>query len=229
MPSNKMARGLAPVGLLLAITVVLVAQTTALHMLAIPEVDLRLPDLHALPLELGRWQAASEGSLEAAVTAYLRPDEYILRDYLDKSSGSSINLFAAHFKSLQNSYGPHSPRVCLPGAGWLIRSSKISTLPVTSTEAIPANEFSLEKSNDRMLVFYWYQNDRRIWAEEFQMKLYLLPDLVRYRRSDVALVRVIAPVRAASHEQERTDSLDFIRTMFPQLKVLLQTAPTQHS
>ena len=72
--------------------------------------------------------------------------------------------------------------VCLPGSGWLVRSSRIRPLPCRDApQGIPVNEYVLEKNNERILVLYWYQNDRNIWAEEFKAKLTLLPDLIRYQ------------------------------------------------
>ncbi len=44
---------------------------------------------------------------------------------------------------------------------------------------IPVNKFVLEKAGQHILVLYWYQNDRNVWAEEFQGKLRLLPDLIQ--------------------------------------------------
>lgn len=181
------------------------------------ERDLPVPGLRQIPMELGTWRALSEQQLDHNVTDYLKPDDYILRDYVNQDAGS-VGLFVAYFKSLQNVYGPHSPRICLPGAGWLIRSSKIDELQVPGrSEPIPVNEYLLEKSEDRILVLYWYQNDRNVWAEEFQAKLKLLPDLLRYRRSDVSLVRLIAPLRGAPSKDALANCVEFTRLAFPKL------------
>jgi EpsI family protein len=204
-------------GLFLPVSLILALQATASRRLSIQERDIPIPALHQLPLEAGKWKAGAEQTLERNVAEYLKPDDYIIRDYVNEGSGNSINLFVAHFKSLQDSYGPHSPRVCLPGAGWLVASSKIETLPVAGrAEPLSVNEYVLEKSGARILVIYWYQNDRDAWAEEFHAKLRLLPDLIRYRRSDVSLVRVIMPLRGAI-ESERASCLEFTRLLFPLL------------
>jgi EpsI family protein len=122
----------------------------------------------------------------------------------------------AYFKSLQNVYGPHSPRICLPGAGWLVTSSKTLNVSVPGrAESIPVNQFTMEKSGDRILVLYWYQNDRDAWAQEFHAKLRLLPDLLRYRRSDVSLVRLITPLRSQTPDAEIANCLEFIRGISP--------------
>jgi EpsI family protein len=217
---SKVARlpGSVGKGILVPVSLILVLQAAALHVLAIPEQDFAVPGLHKLPFEFGVWKALSEQTLEPSVIEYLKPDEYVLRDYLNESAGTVINLFVAYFKSLQNAYGPHSPRVCLPGAGWLVRSSNIKSVEVPGrAEGIPVNEYVLEKSGDRILVVYWYQNDRNIWAEEFQAKLRLLPDLIKYKRSDVSLVRLITPMRGTTPESEWPNSVEFARSIFPTL------------
>lgn len=197
---------------------ILVAQVGAMHVLSIPERKLPNPALQSLPIQLGDWQMASEEALEPEVLQYLKPDSYVLRDYAQRSDNAVINVFVAYFKSLQNSYGPHSPSVCLPGSGWLVRSSSIRPVMVPGyPEGIPVNQFVLEKNNQRILVLYWYQNDRNIWAQEFKAKLTLLPDLIRYRRSDVSLVRLVTPLRAEDITSELRDCQVFARLIFPQL------------
>jgi EpsI family protein len=206
------------IGLLAAACLILVFQASASRMLEIDEHKIGIPGLHDIPWQVGPWKASVEQSIGPEVTAYLKPDEYILRDYVDDRSGAGIGLFVAYFKSLQNTYGPHSPRICLPGSGWLVSSSKVTTIPVPGrAEGIPVNQFSMEKSNQRILVLYWYQNDRDVWAEEYHAKLRLLPDLIRYRRSDVSLVRLIAPMRGPTPDSEFTSCVQFTERIFPLL------------
>src|SRR5579863_9692958 len=126
----------------LPISLVLVMQATALQMLSIPERVLPTPGFHDLPFEIGAWKTTGEQSMEPSVAEYLKPDDYIIRDYIDARSGGGVNLFLAYFRSLQNTYGPHSPSVCLPGAGWLVRSEKIASMRVSGrTVSIPVNQY----------------------------------------------------------------------------------------
>jgi EpsI family protein len=106
----------------------------------------------------------------------------------------------------------------LPGSGWLESSSKVAYLPVPGAAGhIPVNQLTYEKAGTRILVLYWYQNNRNIWAEEFQAKLRLLPDLIKYKRSDVSLVRLIAPLRSNAADTELTNCVQFMSLMFPSL------------
>jgi EpsI family protein len=203
---------LLPAGLILA------AQGGVLHVLSIPEGSVTVPQLGNLPEQLGEWKTISEQSLEPGVQEYLKPDAYIMRDYSNPSSGAAVNLFVAYFKSLQSGYGPHSPAVCLPGSGWLVRDRSVINMSVPGRPAgIPVNKFLLEKAGQRILVLYWYQNDRNVWAEELKGKIMLLPDLIKYKRSDVSLVRLVQPLRGDDPEQALSECKQFTNVMFPAL------------
>jgi len=211
-PSSITKRIFLPICLVLGI------QTVTSRILSIREIKLPTPELHRLPLNLGKWSSPGDLTLDGKVTAYLRPDEYILRDYTGSTDDAPISVFVAYFKSLQDNYGPHSPRVCLPGVGWLVRSSAIKPVRVSGrSDPIEVNQYVLEKSGDRILVLYWYQNDREVWAEEFWAKVRLLPDLMRYGRSDVSLVRLITPIQSAATGSDLKRCADFASVVFPAL------------
>ena len=203
---------------LLPAVLILAAQGAALHVLNIPEQSVPIPQLSKVPVQLGGWKDVSEQSLDPGVQEYLRPDSYILRDYDNPMLGTAANLFVAYFKSIQSGYGPHSPSVCLPGSGWLVRDRTVVNLSVPGRAAgIPVNKFVLEKSGQHMLMLYWYQNDRNVWAEEFQGKLRLLPDLIKYKRSDVSLVRLVELLHGDDASQALTDLTQFSNLIFPSL------------
>lgn len=97
-------------------------------------------------------------------------------------------------------------------------SHRIANIPVPGRpEGVPANQFTMVKQDQRILVLYWYENDRDIWAQEFQAKLRLLPNLLRYHRSDVSLVRLITPLRGTSADTELAYCFRFTRDLFPPL------------
>jgi EpsI family protein len=211
MPKSSSARQ----GLIAAGCLLLVVQAGASRMLSFNERKLATPGLHQVPLDLGPWKAAGEQSLGQDVADYLKPDDYILRDY---QGHTPLNVFVAYFKSLEKTYGPHAPRICLPGSGWLETSSKISYLSVAGPlQRIPVNQLTYEKQDSRILVLYWYQNNRDVWADEFWAKLRLLPDLLKYQRSDVSLVRLVAPIHGLTPETELRDSTEFARLIYSDL------------
>ncbi len=199
-----------------SLSLLLALQVAAAYALSLNEQPPASPSLESLPHEIGRWKLAGEQLMEPEVAAYLRPDDYIDRNYLAQGPAGRVNLFVAYFKSLKSGYGPHSPGICLPGAGWKPKQVDVVRAQVGS-ETIPVNQYILEKDRENLLVLYWYQNERRIWAEEFRAKIFMLPDLLRYRRSDVALVRIITPLDSNAMEPTRADLLSFVQSVFPHL------------
>jgi len=212
-------------GWLLAAGLVLLGQAAILRQLSVREVNVRVPALEKLPREFGPWKVSSEQTLDQGVLDFLRPDGYILRDYTNASSGVSMNLFVAFFKSLQNTAGPHSPHDCLPGAGWLITSSAVPTFQAPGfNQGVEVNQYTMEKAGARILVVYWYENDRHVWAQEFRAKLTMLPDLIRYRRSDVSLVRLVTSFNEGSKDQALKTAREFTSELFPSLVTTFRAA-----
>jgi EpsI family protein len=203
-------------GLFLVVCVILILQAAASRALSIVEQDVPGPELRKMPMQLDGRTALGELNLDPTVAEALKPDDYILRDYGDGAGGASVNVFVAYFKSLQYNYGPHSPRICLPGSGWLTRSASVASLEIPGrAESIPINEFMMERASERIVVVYWYQNDRDVWAEEYRAKLKLLPNLLRYRRSDVSLVRLVMPVHGEGWNDRLATCLKFAQRLFP--------------
>ncbi len=219
MPDEKPRKSISIRFVVIALTGILGAQMAASYALAVSERPAAKLGLELLPAKIGRWDLAAEHPLEEEVVAYLRPDDYIQRDYVTAGEAVPMNLFVAYFKSLQNEYGPHSPRACLPGSGWLVHDWRIVNLPVAGKpEGIPVNKYWLEKNGQSILVVYWYQNDRRAWAEEYEFKLHLLPDLLRFHKSDVSLVRIVTPVaNDASLDEPFKNASEFASTVYAQL------------
>ena len=218
MPRGSGFLGALSNGWLLAAGVILLGQAIILPRLSVPEVNTPAPELENLPRELGPWKISNEASLEPDVLNFLKPDRYILRDYVNPSRGTSLNLFVAFFEALETTAGPHAPHECLPGNGWLITSTAAPKFHVPGwNRDVQVNQYTMEKDGHRILVVYWYQNDRRVWSHEFQAKLTLLPDLIRYRRSDVSLVRLVTSFDEGGLDQALARARAFTGELFPPL------------
>ena len=205
-------------GWILGAAIILLGQAAILRQLSVREVTVQVPDLNRFPREFGPWKVSNDQTLTPDVLDFLKPDSYVIRDYVNSSRGASMNLFVAFFKSLQNTVGPHSPHDCLPGSGWLITSSAVPTYAVPGSKGdLQVNQYTMEKGDQRILVVYWYQNDRHVWAEEFRSKFTLLPDLIRFRRSDVSLVRLITPLEEGHLDQAVSSAREFTTLTFPSL------------
>ena len=56
----------------------------------------------------------------------------------------------------------------------------------------------IQKGIDRQVVLYWYQGRGRVIANEYANKLWLMVDAARLHRTNGSLVRIVAPVAAAT-------------------------------
>jgi EpsI family protein len=160
--------------------------------------------LASFPRTLGGW-ASSDIPLSQDVLDILGPGDFLLRDYREPG-GSDVDLFIAYFPSQRSGDAIHSPKNCLPGAGWAPVSSARITLSLAGHTPFPANQYLIAKGEDRRLVLYWYWAHDRAVASEYAAKFYLVADSIRERRSDGSLIRVttsLAPNESLDSGQQR--------------------------
>jgi EpsI family protein len=114
----------------------------------------------------------------------------------------------------------HSPKNCLPGAGWQpIHSSRIS-LPLRPGALDEVNLYIVENEHQRFVVLYWYQSHGRIIASEYLAKFYTIRDAMLLHRTDSALVRITVPVEG--DEASATQSaIAFATLIAPKLDVVI--------
>src|SRR5262249_46652299 len=100
----------------------------------------------------------------------------------------------------------HSPRNCLPGAGWEVLTLGTRSLAV-GTGAYTLNRYTLKNGHQMALVYYWYQGRGRVVANEYTVKWNLLRDAALAGHTEEALVRVFLPVRDTSVNDPNTVGL----------------------
>lgn len=171
--------------------------------------------LASFPRTLGGW-LSSDLPLTQDVLDVLGPGDFLLRDYQDPASGSDVDLFIAYFPSQRAGDAIHSPKNCLPGAGWAPVSSDRITLSLPGHEPFQANRYLIAKGEDRQLVLYWYWAHNRVVASEYAAKFYLIADSIRERRSDGSLIRVTTGLAAnESLDAGQRRLLSFARNVVP--------------
>ena len=174
----------------LAVTIVLLAQAAVLYSSVRPESVPEGRPLASLPLSFGPWNFAQEGAVDDETKDVLKADDLLFRSYHDASTGRAATLFIAAFRSQRDGKAPHSPKNCLPGAGWTQLSSDDYSIDVGRAQPIVVNRYVVQHGDDRSLVLYWYQSRDRVVASEYTAKFWVMADAIRYNRTDTALVRV---------------------------------------
>ena len=153
----------------------------------------RLP-LQSFPMQLGPWRG-TDIPLDKEILQVLGPGEFMVRDYsLADKSVPPTNLYIAYFPSQRTGDAIHSPKNCLPGAGWAPVESSRLTLNLAGHGPFHANRYVISRAGARQLVLYWYWAHGRGVASEYWAKFYLVKDAIRMNRSDGALVRIVTPM-----------------------------------
>ncbi len=171
----------------------------------------------SFPHRMGTW-VGSDVNISPEVLQALGPGDFLTRDFRNEAEewDSGVGLFVAYFPSQRAGDTIHSPKNCLPGAGWEpLQSSRIEiTLP--GVEPFMVNRYVIAKGARRLLVLYWYWAHGRAAASEYSAKFYLVRDSIGLNRSDGSLIRVtteLGPGESAAGAQRRLLSL--LNAVFP--------------
>lgn len=124
----------------------------------------------------------------------LGPGDFLSRYYLLDRKTPPVELFIGYFPTQRTGVTIHSPKNCLPGAGWEFDSSHYVDLRDDNGKSHRVGEYIISNGESREFVIYWYQAHGRSVASEYLAKFYLATDAMRLNRTDGALVRVITPI-----------------------------------
>jgi EpsI family protein len=130
---------------------------------------------------------------------------YVARAYSRDSAVAFFTLVSYYDRQTQGKT-IHSPRNCLPGAGWEIIDAGTRVVTVDGI-AQEVNRYTLKSGARTALAYYWYQGRGRVTASEYDVKWNLLRDAALLGRSEEALVRVVVPVARASAAPELAANL----------------------
>ena len=151
------------------------------------------------------------------VLKVLGPGDFLQRIYADGRS-PAIELYLAYFASQRAGDAIHSPRNCLPGAGWTPVESGQLRIDLFSQQSFFVNRYVVAKDAERQLVLYWYQAHGRVVASEYRAKFYLVADAIRMNRTDGSLVRIDTPIAAGEDSSAaEARAASFARQIIPEL------------
>jgi EpsI family protein len=149
--------------------------------------------------------------LGPGVREALRCDAYLSRVY--RKSNIEADLFIAYYSQQRSGESMHSPKHCLPGAGWEIWDYGSTDVPV-GDRSFRVNKYSISHDSDRNLVLYWYQSKSRIIASEYLGKILLARDALMQKSTAGSIVRIIVPDRPGVLDAAR----NFASALIPQVQ-----------
>ncbi|MEM6867299.1 MAG: VPLPA-CTERM-specific exosortase XrtD [Cyanobacteria bacterium P01_C01_bin.121] len=155
------------------------------------------------PRQLGEWSSSHSIPLEASVEEVLGADDYHSVELTSDATSAPVGLFVAFYEDQTNG-GVHSPEVCLPGSGWEIAwLERVDIGPELSlAEGYNINRAIIQKGEQRMMAYYWFEQHGRHVAWDYAAKFWLVWDGIMLGRTDGALVRLLTPLEPDESEAD---------------------------
>jgi EpsI family protein len=139
-------------------------------------------------------RTGSDLQIDQETRDVLGAGDILSRVYIRDKHSAPVSLFIGYFPSQRTGQTIHSPKNCLPGAGWVFESSSTVDLMDAAGKPHRVGEYIIANGEARQFVLYWYQAHGRSVASEYMAKIYMVLDAMRLNRTDGALVRVITPM-----------------------------------
>ena len=179
-------------------TAALLLAGTAILLATRPGVDRNPPSepLSQFPEFVGQW-TGSDQIITQETRDVLGAGDFLSRIYRQDSQSLPISLFIGYFPTQRTGQTIHSPKHCLPGAGWVFESSNYVDLMDENGKTHHIGEYIIADGETRQFVIYWYQAHGRSVANEYMAKIDMVVDAMRTNRTDGALVRVITPISSS--------------------------------
>ena len=163
-------------------------------------------------------RTASDVPIDQETLDLLGVGDFLLRDYTQGGQSLPIALLIAYYPTQRTGVTMHSPKDCLPSAGWVFESSQYVDLNDANGKAHQVGEYIIADGENRQFVIYWFQEHGRSIANEYLARVYLVTDAALLNRTDGALVRVITPIHAnEGPSAARARAEAFTAQLFPML------------
>ena len=131
-----------------------------------------------------------------------------------------MNFYSAWYEIQRKGASIHSPKSCLPGGGWVIKSHTIDSIEGVDAygQDLQVNRVVMQMAEHTQLVYYWFQGRGRNITNEYAAKWYIFWDSLTRQRTDGALVRLVTYVPEGSDIAEAEVRLRrYLDVVYPQL------------
>lgn len=175
--------------------------------------------LSEFPMHVGAWKGKSE-RFSDKIYDVLGVDDSVLANYKN-SENLLVNLYIGFYGSQKKGDLIHSPKNCMPGAGWNIVASNIIDIQKSPERKEKVIKLLLQNGTKRQMMLYWYHSRGRIISSEYWQKIYLVIDSIFRHRTDGAFVRLITPIDDNGETVALNRLVGFAETMMPLLNEYL--------
>ncbi|HTO53269.1 MAG TPA: EpsI family protein [Myxococcota bacterium] len=166
------------------------------------------------PLQIEGWSCPEKGKMDDKTLANLGASDYLICDYRRADPPAAVDLYVGwHETQIRHEGGGdyensiHPPKHCLPGSGWEIIDATQVPLDLEGLPQRPAlvNRLVIAKGEQRALVYYWYQTQGRVVADDWRKIVYLSWDRARRHRTDGSLIRLTTSLDHKDDQRAEAD------------------------
>jgi EpsI family protein len=193
-----------------------------LSMIALKQL-IHMEDIHLIkplstfPKQIGEW-VGKESRFDQEIYDVLGVDDSFLCNYRGPE-GRLVQLYIGFYQSQREGDLIHSPKHCMPGAGWnIIRTSLEEVeIPGSNPGTMKTVKLVLQKGPQKQIVLYWFHSRGRIITSEYWQKIYMVIDSIKKHRTDGSFVRLIAPVINGNETETLKNLKKFTMLILPVL------------
>jgi len=171
------------------------------------------------PKQIKNW-IGKEEHFDQKIYDILGVDDSFLCNY-NAPDGSQIELYIGFYQSQREGDLIHSPKNCMPGAGWNFLKVRETSINIGPKQNIVINNILLQKGSEKQIMFYWFQGRGRYIRSEYMQKIFMVLDSITKRRTDESFVRLIAPVTENNEEKTIQYLINFTKLLIPILEEYL--------
>jgi EpsI family protein len=135
----------------------------------------------------------TDGTIDPEEQRVAGMSHYLYRVFDRPATNDAFSVYVGYYEQQTQGRTIHSPKNCMPGAGWDALSSERRTI-ATAAGPLTVNRYLLANKGACALVYYWYQGRGRTEASEYKVKWNLLRDAALRGRTEEALVRIVVPL-----------------------------------
>jgi len=205
---------------IIAVCIILLVAGAYIHFVKPVAVPLVKP-FSEFPVVVGDWRMINEDRFSADILRVLKPTDYLARQYMN-GEGRVVTLYLGYHGGDKGGGGIHSPKNCLPSAGWFLDSREKLNVHVPEGRNLEVVSSLMSKGGRAVLFFYWFQVREWAMTSEYALKAAALWNSLSARRKDESFVRVSMPVDGRGGEPSGT-LVRFVQDFYP---VIMEYLPS---
>jgi len=166
--------------------------------------------LSEFPSRLGDW-TAKESRLPISIEVSAGASDYYHANF-QSPLGKRANLYIAYYLDQKKGPAPHSPTLCIPGDGWVVKSNDLVTLTAKNGSTINVSRLLITKGDRTSIAYYWLKQGDRIFSQQFMARLDLIRFAIAENRADAALIRLTTNVIGNEKIEDADTRLQLLAT-----------------